>query len=167
MGTLSLVAPLVLFDKSRLWAGTGFHLLPSFHHHSTQHNNTTQTVTVTLTSTFPVHYTDTHPTGNVVCPSVAWFGNRPHSTPSIHLAWNPKHVIVQRVGIGKHTHAHTYTHTHTHTHTHTRAHWKRRAFTYTSVVSSMCWKMHCGRTASFSVNLSPARNTCSNKDTLS
>ena len=25
--------------------GTVFHLLPSFHHHSTQHNHTTQTVT--------------------------------------------------------------------------------------------------------------------------
>ena len=43
MGTLSLVAPLVLFEKSRLWAGTGFHLLPSFHHHHhpIQHNYTT------------------------------------------------------------------------------------------------------------------------------
>ena len=40
MGTLNLVAPLVLFEKSRLCAGTGFHLLPSFHHHSTQHNCT-------------------------------------------------------------------------------------------------------------------------------
>ena len=41
MGTLSLAAPLVLFKKSRLWAGTRFHLLPSFHHHPTQHNYTT------------------------------------------------------------------------------------------------------------------------------
>ena len=102
MGTLSLAAPLVLFEKSMLWAGTGFHLLPSFHHHPTQHNNTTQTVThtVTLTSTsYTVHYTDTHPTRNVVCPSGAWFENRPHLTPSIRLAWNPKHIIVQWVGI--------------------------------------------------------------------
>ena len=46
--------PLGAFEKSRLWAGTGFHFLTSFHHHPTQHNNTTQTVTltVTLTSTF-------------------------------------------------------------------------------------------------------------------
>ena len=103
--TLNLEAPLVLFEKSRLRAGTGFHLLPSFHHHSTQHNNTTQTVTltVTLTSLSSVHYTDTHPSRNVVCPSGAWFENRPHSTPSIHLAWKPKHVIVQWVGIGTHT----------------------------------------------------------------
>ena len=36
MGTLSLSAPLVLIEKSRLWAGTGFHLIPSFHHHPTQ-----------------------------------------------------------------------------------------------------------------------------------
>ena len=51
----------------------------------------------------PVHYTDTHPTRNVVCPSGALIENRPHSTPSIHLVWNPKHVIVQWVGIGTHT----------------------------------------------------------------
>ena len=40
MGSLSLAAPLVLFEKSRLWVGTGFHLLPSFHHHPTQHSYT-------------------------------------------------------------------------------------------------------------------------------
>ena len=107
MGTLSLAAPLVLFEKSRLWAGTGFHLLPSFHHHPTQHNNTTQTVTLTVILTSTIHYTDTHPIRNVVCPSGAWFENRPHLMPSIHLAWNPKHVIVQWVGIGTHTHTHT------------------------------------------------------------
>ena len=50
-----------------------------------------------------VHYTDTRPTRNVVCPSGAWFKNRPHLTPSIHFAWNPKHIIVQWVGIGTHT----------------------------------------------------------------
>ena len=42
----------------------------------------------------------TCPTCNVVCPSSTWIENRPHLTPSIHLAWNPKHVIVQWVGIG-------------------------------------------------------------------
>ena len=47
-----------------------------------------------------VHYTDTRPTRNVVCPSGAWIENRPHSTSSIRLARNPKHVIVQWVGIG-------------------------------------------------------------------
>ena len=106
MGTLSLVAPLVFFEKSRLWAGTGFHLLPSFHHHSTQHNYTTQTLTHTVTLTWlpPIRYTDTHPSHNVVCPSGAWIENRPHSMPSIRLAQNPKHVIVQWVGIRTHTH---------------------------------------------------------------
>ena len=54
----------------------------------------------------PVHYTDTHPTRNVICPSSAGFKNRPHLTPSIHLAWNPKHAIVQWVGIGTHIHTH-------------------------------------------------------------
>ena len=87
MGTLNLAAPSVLFEKSRL--------LPSFHHHPIQHNNTTQTVTLTIspTSTF---------SRKVVCPSGAWFENRPHLTPSIHLVWNPRHIIVQWVGIGTH-----------------------------------------------------------------
>ena len=44
----------------------------------------------------------------MVCPSGAWFENRPHLTPSIHLAWNPKLVIVQWVGIGTHIHTHTH-----------------------------------------------------------
>ena len=55
MGTLILATLLMLIEKSRLRAGTGFHLLPSFHHHHpTQHNYSTQTVThtVTITSTF-------------------------------------------------------------------------------------------------------------------
>ena len=56
-----------------------------------------------------VHYTDTHLTRNVVCPSGAWIENRPHSTPSIHLEQNPKHEIMQWVGIGTHTHTHTHT----------------------------------------------------------
>ena len=41
-------------------------------------------------------------TRKVVCPSGAWIENRPHSTPSIRLAQNPKHVTVQWVGIGTH-----------------------------------------------------------------
>ena len=80
---------------------------PFHHHRPTQHNYTTQTVThtVTLTSTSNiVHYTDTRPTRNVVCPSGAWLKNRPHSSPFVRLAWNPKRVIVQWVGIGTHTH---------------------------------------------------------------
>ena len=99
METLSLAVPLVLFEKSRLWAG-GF----TFSLHPTQHNYTTQTVTltVTLTSTFSSTLTDTRPTRNVVCPSGAWFENKPHLTPSIHLVWNPKRIIVQLVGIGTH-----------------------------------------------------------------
>ena len=40
----------------------------------------------------------------MVCPSGAWFENTPYLMPSIHFAWNPKHVIVQWVGIGTHTH---------------------------------------------------------------
>ena len=49
-------------------------------------------------------------TRNAVCPSCAWIENRPHSMPSICLAWNLKHIIVQWVGIGTHTHKHTHTH---------------------------------------------------------
>ena len=47
-----------------------------------------------------VHYTDTRPTRNEVCPSGASFEKRPHSTPSIRPVRNPKRVIVQWVGIG-------------------------------------------------------------------
>ena len=100
---LSLPAPLVLFKKSRLWASTRFHLLPSFHHHLTQHDYTTQTVThtviLTSTSYSTLHRYLSHTSG-------AWIENRPHSMPSIRLARNPKHVIVQWVGIGTHTNAH-------------------------------------------------------------
>ena len=72
---------------------------PFFHHHPTQHNYTTQTVTYSHPNPqLPtIHYTDTHPTRNVVCPSGGWL------TPSIRLARNPKRVIVQWVGIGTHT----------------------------------------------------------------
>ena len=49
------------------------------------------------------HCTDTLPTRNVVCPSSVWFENRPHLTPSIRLARNPKRVIVLWVGINTHT----------------------------------------------------------------
>ena len=94
------MAPLVLFEKSRLWAGTGFHLLPSFHHHPTQHNYTYSHPNLNF-----LQYTIQllRPTRNVVCPSGAWFENRPHSTPSICPMWNPKRVIVQWVGFGTHT----------------------------------------------------------------
>ena len=114
MGTLSLAAPLVLFEKSRLWAGTGFHLLPSFHHHPTQHNYITQTVThrVTLTLTSNIiHYTDTRPTRNVVCPSGAWLKNRPHSKPCPPCV-EPE---ARNSAVGWHWNTHTHTHTHTHT----------------------------------------------------
>ena len=45
--------PLGAFREEQAMSGTGFHLLPSYHHHPTQHNYTTQTATytVTLTST--------------------------------------------------------------------------------------------------------------------
>ena len=48
---------------------------------------------------FLQHCTDTLSICNVVCPSGAWFENRPHLMPSIRLAWNPKRIIVQWVGI--------------------------------------------------------------------
>ena len=37
---------------------------------------------------------------HVMCPSGAWFENRPHLTPSTSLVWNPKRIVVQWVGIG-------------------------------------------------------------------
>ena len=57
---------------------------------------------------FLQHYTESLSTRNVVCPSGAWYENRPHSTPSICLVRNPKRVIVQWVGIRTHTHTHTH-----------------------------------------------------------
>ena len=111
MGTLSLAAPLVLFEKSRLWAGTRFHFSLPFiiipHNTITLHKQLH--IQSSLPQLSPVHYTDTRPTRNVICPSSAWSENRPRSMPSICLAWNPKHLIVQWVGVG--THTHTYTHT--------------------------------------------------------
>ena len=45
------------------------------------------------------------PTHTVVCPSGAWNENRPHSTSSIRLVWNPKREIVQLV---RQWNTHTY-----------------------------------------------------------
>ena len=104
MGTLSLAAPWCFSRRVGYEPAPGFTFSLPFiiiPHNITLHK--TVTLTVTLTST------DTHPTHNVVCPSGAWFENRPHLTPSIHLAWNPKHIIVQWVGIGTHTHTHITT----------------------------------------------------------
>ena len=101
--------PLGLFEKRRLWAGTGFHLLPSFHyHHHTITLHKHLHIQPTSPQLLPVHYTDIRPTHNVVCPNGAWIENWPHSMPSIRLAWNPKRIIVQWVGIETHTHTHTY-----------------------------------------------------------
>ena len=69
--------------------------------------------------TTQLHYTYSHPNLNflqyivqILVPHVMWSAQavrdseRPHLTPSISLAWNPKRVIVQWVGTG--THSHTY-----------------------------------------------------------
>ena len=64
--------PLGAFREEQAMSRHRFHL-PSFHHHTKQHNYTTRTatLTVTLTSTFSSHFTDTHSTRNVVCLSGA------------------------------------------------------------------------------------------------
>ena len=90
MGTLSLVAPLVLFEKSRLWAGTGFHLLPSFiiiiiiiiPHSRTQLLYTNS-------------YTYSHPNFNFLQYTIQIL------VP--HIMWSAQavHIIVQWVGISK------------------------------------------------------------------
>ena len=68
-------------------------------------------------------YTYSHPNLNfiqytiqILVPHVMWSAqavcemkNRPHSTPSIRLARNPKHVIVQWVGIATHRYVFTTT----------------------------------------------------------
>ena len=65
-GDLSLAVPFVLINRSRPWSGTGFHLLPFFHHHNPTYNTLTlQTITNTLTSLLSIHkyrYTFPHVT---------------------------------------------------------------------------------------------------------
>ena len=79
---------------------------PSLFLSSSSHTNTT--LHYSSTYSHPnlnfLHYADAHHTRNVVCPSGALFENRPHSMPSIRIARNPKHVIVQWVGIGTDRH---------------------------------------------------------------
>ena len=57
--------------------------------------SSTVTHTVTLTST-------SYNTVQILFPHVMWSAQ----APSICLAWNLKHIIVQWVGIGTHTHTH-------------------------------------------------------------
>ena len=112
MRTLSLAAPLVLFERGRQWAGTGFSPSPflsssSFHTTQLQYTNS-------YTYSHPnlnllQHCKDTLTTRNVVFPSGPWFENRPHLTPSIRLGRNPKRVIVQWVGIRTDRHFHKLT----------------------------------------------------------
>ena len=67
-------------------------------------------------------YTYSHPNLNflpytiqILIPHVMWSAQAVRDSKIdhtqchlIHLVWNPKHVIVQWVGIGTHTHTHTY-----------------------------------------------------------
>ena len=99
--------PWCFFEKSRLWAGTGFSPSPFL---SSSSSHTTQThYTYSYTYSHPnlnflQYTTETRPTHNVVCPNGAQFENRPQLMPSIHLVWNPKRIIVHWVGIRTHTH---------------------------------------------------------------
>ena len=90
--------------------------------------------------TTQIHYTNSytysHPNLNFVqytiqllVPHVMWSAQavrdskiETHSTSSISFARNPKRVIVQWAGTGKHTHTHTQTHRHTRTHAHIHTH---------------------------------------------
>ena len=76
--------------------------------HTTQLHYTSSYTYIHPNLNFLQYCTGTRPMHNVVCPSGVWLKNRPHSMPSICLAWNPKHVIVQWVGIGTHTHTHRW-----------------------------------------------------------
>ena len=80
MGTLSLAAPLVFFEKSRLWGGTGFHLLPSFHYHPTQHI-ISQTVTLSHPNLNFLQYTI-----QILVPHVMWSVQTCNSAVGWH--WN-------------------------------------------------------------------------------
>ena len=79
-GDVKLGDPLMLFEKSRLWAGNGFHLLPSFHHHPTQHNYTTHTVTLTSTS---------YNTIQILVPHVMWSAQAVRDTKIEALPHSP------------------------------------------------------------------------------
>ena len=84
---------------------SSFPFLSSSSSHTTQLHYTNSYTYSHPNLNFLQHCTDTLPTRNVVCPSGAWLKNRPHLTPSIHLAWNPKCIIVQCVGIWNIQHA--------------------------------------------------------------
>ena len=82
-----------------------WHQVSPFHFSSSYHTYTTETVihTVILTSLLSVHkyrYTSPH---------VTWFAQEVHESkqtkliPSICIAWNLKHIIVQWAGIKTHT----------------------------------------------------------------
>ena len=86
-------------EQAMSWNRVSPSLFLSSSSHTTQLNYTNRYTYSHPNLNFLQHYTDTLPTRNVVCPSGAWFENRPHSSPSIRLARNPKHVIVQWVEI--------------------------------------------------------------------
>ena len=73
--------------------GTGFHLLPSFHHHFTLHNTATLTNTHTVTLTWTSYSTPYRYLSHI----------QRHLSA---LGGNPNCVIVQ---LGRHYNTHTYT----------------------------------------------------------
>ena len=105
MGTLNLASPLGAFREEQTMSRHRVSPSPflSSSSHTTQLHHTNSYTYSHPNLNFLQHCTDARSTRNVVCPSGAWFENRPHSTPSIRLAWNSKHVIARCVGIGTHT----------------------------------------------------------------
>ena len=99
-GDLKLGGPLSACRVEQAMSRHGFHILPSFHHH---HHHHTHTHTHTHTQLpYTNSYTYSHPNLNflqytiqILIPHVMWSAQvvrRPHSTPFIRLARNPKRV---------------------------------------------------------------------------
>ena len=99
---------MVLFEKSRLWADIGFHLLPSFHH-LTQHNYTTHSYTYSHPNLNFLQYTI-----RILVPHVMWSAQAvreleiDHTERFLSASRNPKQVIVQWVGRGTNKHCSSF-----------------------------------------------------------
>ena len=92
-GMLNLTVPLVLINKSRLRASTGFHLLPSLHHHP-----------IYKTLTLQNNYTYSHPNLTYIkyrtqiqmhIPHVMWSGQEVHELKIDHTNTISLHSAVE------------------------------------------------------------------------
>ena len=99
LGTLIMAVPLMLIERSRLCASTGFHLLPSLLH------PTYNTLTLQKQLHIQSHNLISFSTQiQIHIPQVTWSAQELHETNAIYrVAWNPKHVQMQWVSLKIHT----------------------------------------------------------------